>query len=102
MLTPDLAIDLGTANTLIYAANKGVVLNEPSVVALVQDNGIFSPYAFGHEAKLMLGRTHVDIKAIRPLKDGVIAEFKGAEQMIKHFMNSVHIKKTMHVTAVEG
>lgn len=94
VFSSDMAIDLGTANTLVYVKDQGVVLNEPSVVALVNDNGTFIPYAFGQEAKLMLGRTPEDITAIRPLKDGVIADFKGAEEMIKHFIQTVHNRKS--------
>jgi rod shape-determining protein MreB len=86
----DMAIDLGTANTLVYVKGKGIVLNEPSVVALIKENGTYKPYAFGHEAKMMLGRTPADIDAKRPLKDGVIADFKGAAEMIKHFIRTVH------------
>lgn len=83
-------MDLGTANVLVYSKGQGIVLNEPSVVALIKDNGSFKPYAFGHEAKLMLGRTPADIDARRPLKDGVIADFKSAEAMIKYFITKVH------------
>lgn len=90
----DMAIDLGTANTLVYAKKKGIVLNEPSVIALLNKNGNTTPCAFGHEAKLMLGRTPAGITASRPLKDGVIADFKGAEEMIKHFIQAVH-KRTL-------
>ncbi|PCJ27357.1 MAG: rod shape-determining protein [Rickettsiales bacterium] len=90
----DIAIDLGTANTLVYEKNKGIVLDEPSVVALINENGIFKPYAFGQEAKNMRGRTPTDIEAIRPLRDGVIADFKGAEEMIKHFIRSVKDKRS--------
>lgn len=86
----DLAIDLGTANTLVYVKGKGIMLNEPSVVALLIKDGKKVPYAFGLQAKLMLGRTPHNIEAIRPLKDGVIADFKGAEEMIKHFIRVVH------------
>lgn len=93
ILSSDIAIDLGTANTLVYVPNQGIVLNEPSVVALLHQKGSYIPYAFGNEAKAMLGRTPSDIKAIRPLKDGVIAEFKGAEEMIKYFITSVHKKR---------
>lgn len=84
-----MAIDLGTANTLVYVKNHGVVLNEPSVVALSRVQGTYRPYAFGQEAKMMLGRTPNDIEAKRPLKDGVIADFKGAEEMLKHFIKTV-------------
>jgi rod shape-determining protein MreB and related proteins len=90
----DMAIDLGTANTLVYVKEKGIVLNEPSVVALIKENGGFKPYAYGHEAKMMLGRTPKEIEAIRPLKDGVIADFKGAEEMIKHFIHTVHNRRS--------
>lgn len=90
----DMAIDLGTANTLVYVKGKGIVLNEPSVVALIKENGTFKPYAFGQEAKMMLGRTPADIEAKRPLKDGVIADFKGAEEMIKHFIRTVHNRRS--------
>ncbi len=90
----DMAIDLGTANTLVYVKGKGIVLNEPSVVALIKENGTYKPYAFGHEAKMMLGRTPAEIEAKRPLKDGVIADFKSAEEMIKHFIRTVHDRRT--------
>lgn len=90
----DIAIDLGTANTLIYEKNKGIVLDAPSVVALINKNGTIKPYAFGHEAKSMLGRTPTDIEAKRPLQDGVIADFKAAEEMIKYFIRSVRDKRS--------
>ena len=80
----DIGIDLGTANTLIHVAGKGVVLQEPSVVAMDLEEGI--PLAVGEEAKLMLGRTPGNIRAVRPLRDGVIADFEAAEQMIKTFI----------------
>ncbi|MFT6259272.1 MAG: rod shape-determining protein MreB [Rickettsiales bacterium] len=86
----DIAIDLGTANTLVYAKNQGLVLNEPSVVALMHENGKLIPCAFGLTAKMMLGRTPAKIDAIRPLKDGVIADFKAAAEMIKHFIREVN------------
>lgn len=85
----DIAIDLGTANTLVYKRGEGIVLNEPSVVALTKENGTIKLYAVGHEAKMMLGRTPADIDAKRPLRDGVIADFKSAEEMIKYFIKSV-------------
>lgn len=94
MVSVDMAIDLGTANTLVYVRGKGVVLNEPSVVAMVLDKGTAIPYAFGNEAKLMLGRTPAKIDAKRPLKDGVIADFKLAEEMIKHFIRRVHNRRS--------
>ena len=90
----DIAIDLGTANTLVYAKNEGVILNEPSVVAIINNNGRRVPYAFGKEAKLMLGRTPALIETIRPMKDGVIADFKAAGEMIKHFIYSVNSFKS--------
>ena len=83
-LSRDIGIDLGTANTLIHVSGKGVVLKEPSVVAMDLEEG--SPMAVGEEAKLMLGRTPGNIKAVRPLRDGVIADFDAAEQMIKTFI----------------
>lgn len=96
VFSADMAIDLGTANTLVYVKGKDIVLNEPSVVALIKDNGsgTFRAYAFGQEAKMMLGRTPADIEAKRPLKDGVIADFKGAEEMIKHFIRTVHKRRS--------
>ncbi len=92
-LSSDMAIDLGTANTLVYVKGRGIVLNEPSVVALLKDKGGTIPYAFGNEAKMMLGRTPAEITAIRPLKDGVIADFKGAEEMLKHFIRAVQNRR---------
>jgi len=91
----DMAIDLGTANTLVYVKGEGVVLNEPSVVAKIDENGKTQVLAVGNEAKLMLGRTPGKIEAIRPLKDGVIADFEVAEQMIKHFIQKVHKGRTI-------
>ena len=91
----DLAIDLGTANTLIYAKGLGVVLNEPSVVAITHVAGISGKknvIAVGREAKSMLGRVPYSIEAIRPMKDGVIADFTMTEQMLKHFIRSIHDK----------
>ena len=90
----DMAIDLGTANTLVVLKDKGVVLNEPSVVAIVNDGGKRTVLAVGDEAKTMLGRTPGNIQAIRPLRDGVIADFIVTEEMIKHFIKKVHIKNT--------
>ena len=90
----DMAIDLGTANTLVVLKSKGVVLNEPSVVAVVDNKGKKSVLAVGDEAKTMLGRTPGNIQAIRPLRDGVIADFIVTEEMIKHFIKKVH-KKTL-------
>jgi len=85
----DIAIDLGTANTLIYAKGRDVVLNEPSVVAFSVRNGRKVVHAVGDEARSMLGRTPGHIEAIRPMKDGVIADFEVAEEMIKHFIKKV-------------
>ena len=90
LFSKDMAIDLGTANTLVYVKGEGVVLNEPSVVAKVENQGHTQVLAVGNEAKRMLGRTPGKIEAIRPLKDGVIADFEVAEQMIKHFIQKVH------------
>src|SRR5215468_10158873 len=90
MLSSDMAIDLGTANTLVYVKGRGIVLNEPSVVAIADNRGKKHVLAVGDEAKLMLGRTPGNIQAIRPLRDGVIADFEVAEEMIKHFIRKVH------------
>ena len=90
----DMAIDLGTANTLIVLKGGGVVLNEPSVVAILSDGNKKTVLAVGDEAKTMLGRTPGNITAIRPLKDGVIADFIVTEEMIKHFIKKVHSKNT--------
>ena len=90
----DMAIDLGTANTLVVIKGKGVVLNEPSVVAVVDEKGKKSVIAVGDEAKTMLGRTPGNIQAIRPLKNGVIADFIVTEEMIKHFIKKVHSRKS--------
>jgi len=87
----DLAIDLGTANTLIYARGQGIVLNEPSVVAIDITDG--RPVAVGHEAKRMMGRTPGRIKTIRPLKDGVIADFEVCEKMLRYFIQKVHASR---------
>jgi len=93
-MSEDMAIDLGTANTLVFVKGRGIVLNEPSVVAMKEEKGQLVPYAFGNQAKLMLGRTPEKIDAIRPLKDGVIADFRTAEEMIKHFIHQVHNRRT--------
>ena len=89
----DMAIDLGTANTLVYVKGQGIVLNEPSVVAIIDDKGKKSVLAVGDEAKTMLGRTPGNITAVRPLRDGVIADFIVTEEMIKHFIKKVHKKR---------
>jgi rod shape-determining protein MreB len=92
MFSNDLSIDLGTANTLIYTRGQGIVLNEPSVVAIRQegDTGRKSVVAVGEEAKMMLGRTPQNITAIRPMKDGVIADFTVTEKMLQYFLHKVH------------
>ncbi len=93
-LSADMAIDLGTANTLVYVKGRGIVLNEPSVVAISDHKGKKQVLAVGEEAKLMLGRTPGNIAAIRPLRDGVIADFEVAEEMIKHFIRKVHNRRS--------
>src|SRR4029434_8301180 len=93
ILSPYLAIDLGTANTLVYVKGRGIVLNEPSVVAIAQYKGRKQVLAVGDEAKMMLGRTSADITAIRPLRDGVIADFEVGEEMIKHFIRKVYNRR---------
>lgn len=97
MFSADMAIDLGTANTLVYVRGRGVVLNEPSVVAIEEYKGRKRVLAVGNDAKRMLGRTPGHIRAIRPLKDGVIADFEIAEEMIKYFVCKVH-NRQMFVT----
>jgi rod shape-determining protein MreB len=94
MLSADMAIDLGTANTLVYVKGRGIVLNEPSVVAIATVRGKKQVLAVGDEAKQMLGRTPGNIQAIRPLRDGVIADFEVAEEMIKHFIRKVHNRRS--------
>ena len=89
-----MAIDLGTANTLVVLKGQGVVLNEPSVVAILDYQGKKTVLAVGDEAKTMLGRTPGNISAIRPLRDGVIADFIVTEEMIKHFIKKIHKNKT--------
>ena len=94
MLSADMAIDLGTANTLVYVKGRGIVLNEPSVVAIADVKGKKQVLAVGDEAKQMLGRTPGNITAIRPLREGVIADFEVAEEMIKHFIRKVHNRRS--------
>ena len=94
LFSSDIGIDLGTANTLVYVKGKGIILNEPSVVALVEGTGKKHVLAVGEEAKLMVGRTPGNITAIRPLKDGVIADFEVAEEMIKYFIRKAHNRKS--------
>jgi rod shape-determining protein MreB len=95
LFSKDMAIDLGTANTLVYVRGEGVVLNEPSVVAIIEHQGNTKVLAVGNEAKQMLGRTPGKIKATRPMKDGVIADFDVAEQMIKYFIKKVYKKRAI-------
>jgi rod shape-determining protein MreB len=94
ILSSDMAIDLGTANTLVYVKGRGIVLNEPSVVAIKNTATGKEVLAVGDEAKMMLGRTPGNIEAIRPLRDGVIADFIVAEEMIKHFIRKVHNRRS--------
>jgi rod shape-determining protein MreB len=93
LFSSDLAIDLGTANTLVYAKGKGIVVNEPSIVAINRTNGEVE--AVGKEAKDMLGRTPGNIVAIRPMKDGVIADFKVTERMLNYFIQKAHGRKVL-------
>ena len=94
MWSTDMAIDLGTANTLVFCKGQGIVLNEPSVVAIIEEKGKKTVLAVGDEAKTMLGRTPGNISAVRPLRDGVIADFIVTEEMIKHFIKKVHKRST--------
>ncbi len=94
MMSADMAIDLGTANTLVYVKGRGIVLNEPSVVSIITSGGRKQVLRVGEEAKLMLGRTPGNLEAIRPLRDGVIADFEVAEEMIKHFIRKVHNRRS--------
>lgn len=89
MVSFDMAIDLGTANTLVYMRGRGIVLNEPSVVAIETINGVKKVKAVGDDAKMMMGKTPGNIEAVRPLRDGVIADIEVAEAMIKHFIQKV-------------
>src|SRR3954467_1289306 len=90
----DMAVDLGTANTLVYVRGRGIVLSEPSVVAVDAQSG--EVHAVGIDAKRMLGRTPGSIRAIRPLKDGVIADFDVTEEMLRHFIQRVHQNRFAH------
>ncbi|MFH1021186.1 MAG: rod shape-determining protein, partial [Pseudomonadota bacterium] len=94
-LSNDLAIDLGTANTLVFVKGKGIVLREPSVVAIRKDARTNKVLAVGKEAKMMLGRTPGNIIAVRPIKDGVIADFEVTEAMLRYFINKVHTRRTL-------
>src|ERR1044071_5853606 len=91
----DMAIDLGTANTLVYLQGRGIVLNEPSVVAIGASNGRKQVLAVGKEAKQMLGRTPGKIQAVRPLRDGVIADFEITEAMLRYFIARAHNRRTL-------
>ncbi|MBU6495868.1 MAG: rod shape-determining protein [Acidobacteria bacterium] len=91
LLGRDMAVDLGTANTLVYVRGRGIILNEPSVVAVDMKDG--KPLAVGAQAKLMIGRTPSNIQAIRPLKDGVIADFEICEKMLRYFIHRVHQRR---------
>ena len=93
-MSADMAIDLRTANTLVYVRDQGIVLNEPSVVAISMAQGKKHILAVGNEAKMMLGRTPGSITATRPLRDGVIADFEVTEAMIKHFIRKVHNRRS--------
>ena len=93
LFSSDLAIDLGTANTLVFAAGKGIVVNEPSIVAINKNTGEVE--AVGKEAKEMLGRTPGNIVAIKPMKDGVIADFKITEKMLNYFIQKAHNRKML-------
>ncbi len=93
LFSSDLAIDLGTANTLVFAKDQGIVVNEPSIVAINKNTGEVE--AVGHEAKEMLGRTPGNIVAIRPMKDGVIADFKITERMLNYFIQKAHGRKML-------
>src|ERR671938_690963 len=93
IFSTDLAIDLGTANTLVFERKKGIVVNEPSIVALRKDSGAVE--AVGTEAKEMLGRTPEQITAVKPMKNGVIADFKATAQMLNHFINKAHRRKRL-------
>ena len=94
-LSSDMAIDLGTANTLVYVKGKGIVLREPSVVAVRKDSRVNRVLAVGTEAKMMLGKTPGNIVAIRPMKDGVIADFEVTEAMLRYFIRRVHNRRTL-------
>jgi actin-like ATPase involved in cell morphogenesis len=93
LFSSDLAIDLGTANTLVFARGKGIVVNEPSIVAINKTNG--EVVAVGREAKEMLGRTPGNVVAIKPMKDGVIADFKVTERMLTYFIQKAHNRRVL-------
>jgi rod shape-determining protein MreB and related proteins len=93
LFSSDLAIDLGTANTLVFARNRGIVVNEPSIVAINKNSG--EVIAGGREAKEMLGRTPGNVVAIKPMKDGVIADFKVTEKMLTYFIRKAHNRRVL-------
>src|SRR5215472_18832508 len=93
LFSSDLAIDLGTANTLVFSHGKGIVVNEPSIVAINKSSG--EVVAVGREAKEMLGRTPGNVVAIKPMKDGVIADFKVTEKMLTHFIQKAHNRRVL-------
>jgi rod shape-determining protein MreB len=93
LISTDLAIDLGTANTLVYVRHQGIVVNEPSVVAITKSEGTQRVLAVGAEAKAMLGKTPGNIVAIRPMRDGVIADFTVTEAMLKYFIAKIHNRR---------
>ncbi len=95
VISNDMAIDLGTANTLVYVPGRGIVLEEPSVVAFGVEQGAQKVIAVGREAKAMLGRTPDSVECVQPMRDGVIADFVAAEEMIKYFIRRVHNRKTL-------
>src|SRR3989338_63610 len=96
LFSNDLAIDLGTANILVYVKGRGIIANEPSVVAIRRDaRGLKQVLAVGREAKEMLGRTAGNIEAIRPIKDGVIADFEVTEAMLRYFIRKAHNRRTL-------
>ena len=98
LFSNDLSIDLGTANTLIFVRGQGIVLNEPSVVSVRMDRGPGGPQhvaAVGTAAKKMLGRTPGNIRTVRPLKDGVIADFNMTEALLQHFIREVHTSRVL-------
>jgi len=100
LFSSDLAIDLGTSNTLVYVRGKGIVVNEPSIVAINKNSGEVE--AVGREAKEMLGRTPGHIVAIRPLKEGVIADFKVTEKMLNYFIQKAHNRKMLVHTRIQS
>ena len=101
LLSTDMAIDLGTANTLVYVKNQGVVIDEPSVVAYRKEGNRKIPHAVGAQAKLMLGKTPIAMEAIRPMKDGVIADFQAAELMIRGMIKMINPKRKLFTPSLK-